>query len=288
MRRHVDISHPDKMLFTEIGWTKQSVVDFYSDLADFLLPHLKNRPVVAQCFPDGVDEKGYYQQEAPSHYPEWIKTIDVKRKEKSPQKMLEIHTRSALKFVVNQNGISFHTWKSRQDHLNNPDLLIYDLDPSGSDFSKVVRAAKKLKGFIEELGGTPYVMTTGSKGLHIVVPIQPKNSYKEVRQTAKEIAQEFIERHPDLATIEMRKEDRKGRIFLDYLRNSYGQTTVSPYSLRPLAHAPVATPLAWDELTSKLTPQTYHGRNIFRRLAQKEDPWGSLYRSRCSLKRIQI
>jgi bifunctional non-homologous end joining protein LigD len=283
----MEITHPDKILFPELEWTKNDVVHFYLEISEHLLPYLKNRPCVIQCFPNGIQESGYYQQEVPDHYPEWIDTIQVERKEKDKQNMLEIHTRRVLKYIVNQNGICFHTWHSQQDRLNQPDLLIFDLDPPGGDFSSVAKVAQSLRSHIEELGGHAYVMTTGSSGLHVSVPIKPDNEFEEVRQGAKAIAEAFIDQHPDLTTLEIRKNKREGKIFLDFLRNSYGQTSITPYSLRAAKNAPVATPLDWDELSNKkLDSQTFHAKNLLKRLSQKEDPWKEMSKHRCSLETL--
>jgi len=288
MAHQIEISHPDKILFPELNWTKQKVVDFYLDLSDYLIPHLKNRPLVLKRFPDGIANKGFYQQKVPDYYPNWIDTYSVQRKEQGKQNMLEVHTKSVLKYVVNQDGICFHTWLSEYESIHNPNLMIFDLDPSGNDFSAVVQAAKILKAHIEKNGASPFVMTTGSSGLHVAIPIHPEEPFDKVREVAKTVAKSVAEQNPDLLTLEVRKDKRDGKIFVDYLRNSYGQTTICPYSLRAENHAPVATPLDWDELSEKeLTSQFYHAKNIFKRLSRKSDPWKDISRYRCSLEIIR-
>jgi len=284
MTRRIEITHPDKMLYPSIKWTKRDVADYYERIADWILPHLKGRPVVVQRYPDGVDEEGFYQQEVPGHYPDWIETIEVVRREKGKQNMLELHTKSALRYVVNQDGICFHTWQSNKEHINKPELLTYDLDPPGDDFSEVVKAVRILKGQLEDLGGAPFVMTTGSSGLHVVMPIKPELSFDEVREFAKTIAQDAVEKHPDVVTTRVRKDQREGKVFLDYLRNSYGQTTIAPYSLRSTKNGTVATPLRWEDLDDgEITSQAFNGKNLFKRIAKVGDPWKGMHRRRISI-----
>jgi bifunctional non-homologous end joining protein LigD len=203
--------------------------------------------------------------------------------------MLEIHTKTTLKYVVNQDGICFHRWLSKKENIKTPDLLVYDLDPPGKDFSAVAKAASRLKLLIEGLGGKPFVMTTGSKGVHIVIPIKPEKDFDEVREIAKKIARRAVKEDPENLTTKVRKEKRGGKIFLDYLRNTYGHTAISPYSLRSLKDAPVATPLDWDELSdNNLNSQTFNFKNIFKRLSRIKDPWNGINRYRWSLEEVKL
>ncbi|MGW8187538.1 MAG: non-homologous end-joining DNA ligase LigD, partial [Desulfobacterales bacterium] len=160
-----------------------------------------------------------------------------------------------------------------------PDRMIFDLDPAGDDFAEVREAARNLREVLEQVGLTPYVMTTGSKGLHVAVPLKPETSFDRVRHFARDLATFIVRQQPDLYTVEPRKEKRKQRLFLDYLRNGYGQTAVAPYAVRAKAGAPIATPLDWNELSDgRLRSDRYTLRNIFRRLGQKDDPWADMNR----------
>ncbi|GAB4231116.1 MAG: non-homologous end-joining DNA ligase [Chlamydiales bacterium] len=287
MPHKIDITHPEKILYPSLNLSKEKIIEFYQEISPYLLPHLKHRPIVLQRFTEGVEKEGFFQQEIPDYYPDWMKGISVERKEKGTQKMLEVHTKTALKYVVNQDGICFHTWLSQKGHLDKPDYIVYDLDPSGNDFSSVVEVAYLFKEEVEKLKGTPFVMTTGSAGLHVMIPIKVEYTFDKNRELAKKLAEKIVKKHPDKVTTNVRKDQREGKIFLDYLRNSYGQTTISPYSLRAKENAPIATPLEWEELSdSSLNSQTYTIKNILKRLSQKEDPWKQIARSHCSIENL--
>jgi bifunctional non-homologous end joining protein LigD len=174
---------------------------------------------------------------------------------------------------------------SRANQLRNPDWVVFDFDPShDEDFGAVVSVAQALQGLLEEMDLTPFVMTTGSRGLHVVVPLDGLADFPVVRAFAQDIASVLVSRHPRDLTVEQRKGQRQGRVFVDTLRNSYGQTMVAPYSVRAKPGAPVATPLDWEELSdSKLRPQRYTLKNIFLRLGQKDDPWKPMPRHATSL-----
>ena len=192
---------------------------------------------------------------------------------------------ATLVYLANQTVVTFHVWLSTADKLNYPDRIIFDLDPpSKKQFPAVLTAAKKIKKMLEALDLTPFVMTTGSKGLHITVPIKRELMFDDVRAFARQCASLMVEQHPDMMTLELRKDKRKGKIFVDYLRNAWAQTGVAPYSVRAKEGAPVATPLLWKELTSSLDPQKYHIKNIFRRVARMGDPWEDIAKHTGSVK----
>ena len=192
---------------------------------------------------------------------------------------------SDLIYLANQACLVPHVWLSREDNIENPDKLVFDLDPSGENFGEVKFAAFKLKKVLEDKGLTSYVMTTGSKGLHVTIPIKADHPFKKVRDFAEELARQLAKNYPDRLTTESRKVKREGRLLLDYMRNAFGQTSVVPYALRALPDAPVAAPLDWEELKrSKLNPRSYNINKIFYRLSQKEDPWKHIFQNRNILK----
>ncbi len=167
-----------------------------------------------------------------------------------------------------------HGWLARDNNIKQPDRLIFDLDPPQGNFAPVKQAARRIKELMEELGMTPYVMTTGSRGLHVATPIKASREFDDIREYARAMAQHLATCYPEQLTVEQRKDRRKGRLYLDVMRNSYAQTTVLPYTVRARPTAPVATPISWEELdNSELHSQTYTIRNIFRRLGQRNDPW---------------
>jgi bifunctional non-homologous end joining protein LigD len=186
---------------------------------------------------------------------------------------------------VDQGLVTPHIWLSRADKLHRPDKLIFDLDPPGSDFEPVRAAAQALHDLLPELGLAPFVMTTGSRGAHVVAPLDRSADFDVVRSFAKDVSQVLAQRYPDRLTVETRKAKRQGRLFLDTLRNAYGQNSVAPYGVRAKPGAPVATPIDWDELSDPdLHSQSYTVKNIFRRLGQKEDPWKGYMRHARSLR----
>lgn len=278
-QKEIELSNLDKIFYPQKKIKKKDLVDYYEKIADYMLPHLKNRPLVMQRFPDGINKEGFYEKEMPSYFPAWINGKKVDLQEEGSQKLVIIEKKADLIYLVNQGTLVFHVWLSNEKNISQPDKIVFDLDPpENSNFSILRFAANQLKRIFEEKDLNVFIMTTGSKGLHVVVPIYPEYPFYEIREFVKKIATKLASQFPERLTIEMRKENRKGRVFLDYLRNSYGQTTVVPYSLRAIEHAPIATPLDWSELSSVNDPQKYHISNIFQRLGHKKDPWESIYK----------
>jgi bifunctional non-homologous end joining protein LigD len=284
----VETSNEDKVFFPDDDITKGDLIHYYQDMAETILPYMKGRPISIQRFPDGIGKQGFYQKEAPDYFPDWINRVKVKLKDGGKQQQVSCENAATLIYLADQGCITPHVWLSRQDKLDYPDRLIFDLDPPGDDFEPVREAAKSLKDLLEELKLDPLVMTTGSRGLHLVVPLDREADFETVRKFATDTAELLARRNPDAFTVEPRKEKRRGRIFLDYLRNAYGQTAVPPYAVRPRPGAPVATPVEWDELNDKkLTPRHYTINNIQKRLAQKTDPWKGMGQRAKSLKKAR-
>lgn len=271
----IEIKNKDKIFFPDDGVTKGDLIDYYNRIADSILPYLENRPLSLHRFPDGIEEDGFYQKEKPDYFPEWISVTEVKKKEGGSNTQVVCNKRATLIYLVNQGTVSFHPWLSTISDLYKPDKIVFDLDPPEDNFEIVLEGAKALHSLLdEELGLHAFVMTTGSKGLHVTCPIQPENGFNEVREFAKEVANFLVDEAPDSYTVETRKDQRKDRLFIDYLRNAYAQTSIPPYSVRAREGAPVATPLDWDELSkSGLDSRSYHIKNIFQRLSKKDDPW---------------
>ncbi len=276
-QKKIELSNLNKFFYPQNKIKKKDVIDYYKKIADYMLPHLKSRALVIQRFPNGIEEEGFYAKEKPEYFPSWINNQVIELEEDGNQTLIVIEKKADLIYLVNQGTLVFHPWLSKIKKINKPDKIIFDLDPAANnDFSIVKFAAIQLKKIFEEKGLNVFVITTGSKGLHVVIPIKPMGTFNEIREFTKKIVKNLASRYPGKLTTEMRKKDRKGRVFLDYLRNSYGQTTVAPYSLRPLENAPIATPLDWSELSSLKNSQKYNISNIFRRLGHKKDPWADL------------
>ena len=283
----IEISNADKFLFPEDKISKKDIIDYYSKIARVMLPYLKERPVTMHRFPDGIEAEGFYQQAVSDYFPEWIERVTVK-KEGGEVTHPVCSNAATLVYLANQACITPHVWLSRRDRLDYPDLLIFDLDPPDDDFSTVRDAALALRDLLHEIGLEPFVKTTGSRGLHVVVPLDRSDDFDEVRTFARQVAHMLAERQPEQLTDEQRKEKRGKRVFVDTLRNSYGQTTVAPYALRAKPGAPVATPLDWGELQDeKLHSQTYTLTNILGRISRKNDPWQGIWRNSRSLKKAR-
>jgi bifunctional non-homologous end joining protein LigD len=278
--RTIDVANLDDVIFPDAGITQGDLIDVYRKLADAILPHLDSRPLTMQRFPDGIHKRGFYQREPSDYFPDWLTRVSVEVKEDDGQQpALICDSEAVLVYLVDQGLVTPHVWLSRADKLHHPDKLVFDLDPPYSDFEPVRFAAELLHDLLNDLGLVPFVMTTGSRGAHVVVPLDRSADFDAVRSFASDVAHLAAERRPEQLTVAMRKDQRGDRLLLDYLRNAYGQNTVAPYAVRAKSGAPVATPLDWDELSDPdLHAQTYTVGNILRRLGQKEDPWSAIMR----------
>jgi bifunctional non-homologous end joining protein LigD len=197
-----------------------------------------------------------------------------------------VDRREALVWLANQNGLTPHAWLSRRDRLDAPDQVIFDLDQSTDDFAAVRATARALAGVLDDLGLAAYLKTTGSRGLHVVVPISRGPDFEAVRQFARDVADVVAADDPDHRTVEMRKDKRGNRIYVDVMRNAYAQTAVAPYAVRARSGAPVATPLEWDELSGRaIRPDRFTIRDVPKRLAEQGDPWADMRKHARSLSR---
>lgn len=281
-RRVIGVSNWSKIFFPEKGYTKGDLAEYYRDVSAAMLPHVRGRPVTMLRAPDGYGPKKekFYQQDMPDYFPSWIGGVTVKKEGGSVRHVL-VGSAAALVYLAGQGCVTPHTWLSRVGSLDRPDQMVFDLDPPEGDFESVRWTALKLKGLFDDIGVTVYAMTTGSEGVHVVVPLRPESSFDRVRGIARDIADKLAALHPDRLTTEQRKNRRKGRVFLDYLRNARGQTTVAPYAVRLREGAPVAAPLGWDELKDRsVDAQKYDIKAMSRRISRKEDPWKDFGRHR--------
>lgn len=283
----IELSNIDKIIFPQDKIAKGEIIDYYYRVAKIMVPHMKGRLISMQRFPNGIDKEGFYQKEAGSYFPSWIPTKAVKKEEGDGQVNYVICNNTAtLVYLANQLCLTPHLWLSKSDKLHYPDRMIFDLDPSGKDFSYVLDAAKILKEILEGHKLVPFVMTTGSRGLHVVVPLKRTKKFSAVRSFARHIASEMAKDDSKRFTIEVRKEKRHGRVFIDYLRNGFGATGVAPYAIRPKKGAPIATPLEWEQVKKGLSPQQYTIKNIFKRISQHADPWKQMNKYARSIKKI--
>lgn len=275
-RRSVVIKRPDKVLFPEDDITKADLAEHYRAVARRMLPHLRDRPLMLERHPDGIGDPGFIQKDVPDYFPGWIHTAELPKEHGSVDYVVADDTATLL-YLAGQGCTTLHRFLSRVDRPRRPDRLVFDLDPTGDDFAAVRRAAALLHELLDELGLPSVLMTTGSRGLHVMVPLVRTADFDDVRAFARGVADLLALRHPDQLTTEATKKARRGRLYLDVQRNAYAQTAVAPYSVRALPGAPVATPLAWPELDETgLDARRWTVTNIGARL-EDDDPWaGSL------------
>jgi bifunctional non-homologous end joining protein LigD len=275
--RTVHVSNTAKVLFPDDGITKGDLIAHYRDVAEVMVPHLRDRPLNLQRFPDGIAAPGFFQQGVSGHFPDWLPTVTVPRRGRGGTVEHAVCDDAAgLVYLANQGTVTFHPWTSRVEHLDNPDLVIFDLDPDPGQGLEVVRAAARaVRRALEEVGLVPFVQTSGSRGFHVAAPLRPDAAGEAVKAFADDLARLVAGRDPERLTVEQRKANRRGRLFLDTGRNGYAQTAVAPYSVRARPGAPVATPIDWGAL-GRVEPRSYRLGNLRRRLARKPDPWAGM------------
>lgn len=281
----VELENLDKVFFPESGLTKGDLVAYYDAVAETMLPGLRDRPLSLERFPDGIAEAGFYQKRVAEHFPDWIETVTVPS-EGEPLEQPVARNRASLVYLVGLGTVTFHPWLSRTDALDRPDLLILDLDPSTDDFEPVRRGAFLVRDLLEEVGLAAYARTTGSRGVHVVAPLDRGADFDTVRPFARDLATVAAARRPEELTVEFRKDARGDRVFVDWLRNAYAQTAVASYAVRARPGAPVAAPVTWDELADPaLGPRSFTIENMRDRLRETGDPWRGMARHARSLRR---
>lgn len=271
----VRLTHPDKVLYAEQGITKSELADYYLAVAARMLPHVAFRPVTMVRCPAGSEKKCFYQRHAGSGVPEQLSEVKVPGFE---EPYLYISDAAGLIAMVQMGVLEIHPWGVTLDILDKPDRVIFDLDPDvGLGFGDVIAAAKEVRERLAAIRLDSFVKTTGGKGLHVVVPIEPTADWKTVKAFAKAFSERMAKDAPDRYLIRMSKAERAGRLFIDYLRNDPTSTAVAPYSTRARPGAPVATPLFWDELDGGLDPAAFTIRTVPDRIAgQERDPWAAM------------
>jgi bifunctional non-homologous end joining protein LigD len=277
-RRRVRISNPGKPLFPADGITKEDLASYYAEVAPAMVPHVRDRPLNLWRWNAGIEGELVVQQAIPKGAPEWVRRVTVPRRRGGTVEHAVGGEAATLVWLANQNCITPHAWTSRADKLGRPDRLVFDLDPPDEDpdshFPAIRAGARELGTVLEELGLVPFAMTSGSRGVHVVAPLRRRAHADEARAVAGEIAEVVAARRPDELTTFWRKEKRGGRVLVDVARNTYAQTTVAPYAVRALPGAPVATPLAWEELEDpELHPRRWTLASVPARLAERGDPW---------------
>lgn len=276
------ITHPDKVLFPDDGITKGDLCAYYRAVAPLMVPHVAGRPITMERFPAGIAKKGFIQKDVSKGFPAWLKRVAVEKRQGEPGE--EVHyplvtDERSLLWLANQNSITPHVWTSRAPRLHHPDLCVFDLDPSQDDQKALRAAALAVRDLLDELGLSSVVKTSGSKGFHIVVPLDGKSEYDAVWRFGHGAGAVLVKRHPEMFTQEFIKADRAGRILVDTGRNLAGATFAAVYAVRPKPGAPVSAPCTWDEVSAgRITPRTFTLRTMEQRLADVGDLWQDLER----------
>ena len=271
------ITHPEKLMFAEDGITKGELAAYYELVAPVMLPLMSGRPVTMERFHRGIAEKGFFQKNIPKGAPDWLETVAVPKKDGIVNYPVVTDVRGIM-WLANQNCITPHVWTSRVPDLFHPDLCVFDLDPIDDDATVLRAATLLLRDLLTELGCTTWVKTSGSKGFHVVVPLDGTADSGQVARFAHRVGRVLVERDPDHLTQEFYKADRGGRILIDTGRNEYGATYAATYAVRPKPHAPVSAPCTWEEVESGFAePQTFTLRTMARRLDVVGDLWSDLH-----------
>lgn len=270
------ITHPEKVLFPSDGITKGELAAYYAAVAPVMLPHLRGRPVTLERFPAGIEQKGFLQKDVVKGFPEWLARVEVPKRGGVVHHALVDDLRSLL-WITNQNCITPHVTTSRHPTLDQPDLCVFDLDPSREDADALRSAALAVRGVLAELELEGWIKTSGSKGFHIVVPLAAGQGYEAVWRFAHGVAALLVKRDPERLTQEFLKTERAGRILID-TRNGPGATFAAAYAVRARPGAPVSAPCTWSEVEAgSVSPQSLTLRGMQVRVEQVGDLWTGLH-----------
>ncbi|HUQ81814.1 MAG TPA: non-homologous end-joining DNA ligase [Gemmatimonadaceae bacterium] len=279
----VAITHPEKVMFPDCGITKGEVAAYYERVAPLMVPHLAGRPVTLERFHRGIGEKGFFQKNMTKGAPAWLERVPVPKSDGTVNYAIVTDERG-LMWLANQNCITPHVWTSRVPELFHPDLCVFDLDPLEENAAVLRSAVLLLRDMLAEMGCTSWVKTSGSKGFHVVVPLDGKSDCGQVARFAHAVGRAFVQRDPEHLTQEFYKADRGGRILVDTGRNEFGATYAAAYAVRPKPNAPISAPCTWAEIESgEVGPQSFTLRTMARRLDTHGDVWAALFREPHSL-----
>jgi bifunctional non-homologous end joining protein LigD len=280
----VRLTHPDRVLYPDDGFTKRDVAEYYERVADWILPYVVNRPLTLVRCPGGNTGECFFQKHITGTLPDTLHGVPIKEKGKK-EEYIAIDDTGGLISLVQMGTLEMHPWPAREDNVERPDYLVFDLDPGeGTTWKDVVRGAIEMRELLETVGFTTFLRTSGGKGLHIVVPTDRRTTWGDFKQFAKSVADKLTRDAPDRYIATMSKAKRHGKIFIDYLRNQRGATSIASYSTRRRKGAPVATPIAWNELSAKTRPDMFNVKNLPKRLDKlKKDPWADFFKVRQSI-----
>jgi bifunctional non-homologous end joining protein LigD len=281
----ITITHPDKILFPDNGITKGELAAYYEMIAPSMVPHMRARPVTMERYHRGIAAPGFFQKDVSKGFPDWLQRVEVPKKGGTVHHPIVTDTRSLL-WLANQNCITPHVWTSRAPELYYPDICVFDLDPSEDNPAQLKAATFQLRDFLAELGLPSWLKTSGSKGFHIVVPLDGKSNMGEVAEFAHTVGTQLVRRDPDNLTQEFHKVDRGRRILVDTGRNGYSATFAAAYAVRAKPGAPVSAPCTWDELQrADIGPRSFTVRTMATRIEAVGDVWADMRKRGRSLRR---
>jgi bifunctional non-homologous end joining protein LigD len=271
----VQITHADKVFWPAEGYTKGDLIEYYETIAPWMLPYLKDRPVMLTRYPDGIEGKSFFQKDAPGYVPQWIRRVKVYSEDSQREiSYFILESAEALKYIANMGAIPIHIWSSRVPNLGSPDWLLFDIDPKGSTTTHAVRVAQETAAVLRNAGMRPYVKTSGQAGIHVVVGLKTGYTYEQARMFSEAVARVVVARMPDIATVLRTPAARKGKVYIDYLQLGQGKTIAAPFAVRPQPGAPVSAPLKWNELRSDLDPRKFNIKTMPPRMKRLgEDPF---------------
>ncbi|HQP91762.1 MAG TPA: DNA ligase D, partial [Candidatus Omnitrophota bacterium] len=276
----INVSNPEKIFWPKEGYTKKDVIDYYDAIAKKILPFLKDRPQSLYRSPNGTTEPGFFQKNYAQKVPDWVETVKIRSEgENRDIQYLVCQNKETLLFIANLGCIEINVWNSTIKDLERPDYIVFDLDPVDIAFESVIDVALAAKEVLDELGLVSYCKTSGSRGMHIYVPVRPVLDHEKVKDFARIVAMLISKKEGKITSLERSPSKRTGKVYIDYLQNRKGATMSAPYSIRPRPGATVSAPLAWKEVSQKLLPQQFTIRTMARRIALNHDPWNGFFES---------
>ncbi|MFP4016905.1 MAG: non-homologous end-joining DNA ligase [Halanaerobiales bacterium] len=275
----VRLSNIDKVFWPEQGYTKGDLINYYAEIYPYIEDFLYERPLSLKIYPDGINGKYFFQKNIPDHAPHWLSGVPIYSKHRrEPITWVVVNKLSDLIWVANSASIELHSWFSTVKNLQKPSFAVFDLDPGEkSTFRDVITVALLIKQVLDELSIQAFLKTSGKSGLHIYITLMERYTYEQAKNFLRSIAEMVIKLKPDLATIEWRKKEREGRVYIDYRQNGRGKTLPVPYSLRPTPAATVSAPLKWEELNHHIRPEDFTMESIFNRINRMGDLWAEIF-----------
>jgi len=284
----IEISNPDKIFWPKEGYTKGDVIAYYDAMAEYVLKYIQDRPQSLRRTPDGIKSEGFFQKDMAGKAPAWTKTRKIKSSSKGESiEYLICNDKETLIYMANLGCIEINPWSSRVGSINNPDYIIFDLDPNKAKLKDLINTANKVKEILDSLGIKGYLKTSGGKGLHVFIPVKPKYTYDQTRDFSHIISQAVHSALPKITSLERMPKNREGKIYLDFLQNGKGKTMACAYSLRPREGATASTPLEWEELNEKgFDLKNYNIKTLPERVKEKGDLWEDFFDNAVDLKAV--